>query len=234
MAAPYNAPNLVLAAGGNTYQGSIESLIPSPDTGSWYGIAQGCLKSDPTLIARQHTFPDAMLPRGLPFDPAAPSKVCLDYRTAWPMGSADAAAMVDAEARHPQFAFRGGAPGTVYQIDVESQLRRLDQPLGRCQAVIAEDAPLYRNTVAPPRPVGVPPEVQNAANPIAAIVRPEPGADACRAAADSMASAMSGRWVNNPTRYDTGRFTLPFQPPGIGSGSARQGGDPSARVWHRR
>lgn len=234
MAAPYNEPNLVLAAGGNTYQGSVESLIPSPATDSWYGVAQGCLKSDPTLIARYHTFPDAMLPRGLPFDPAAPSKVCLDYRTAWPMGSADAAAMVDAEAQHPQFAFRGGAPGTVYQIDVESQLRRLDQPLGRCQAVIAEDAPLYRNTVAPPRPVGVPPEVQNAANPIAAIVRPEPGADACRAAADSVASAMSGRWVNNPTRYDTGRFTLPFQPPGIGVGAARQGGDPSARSWHRR
>ena len=217
MAAPYNSPNLVLGAGGNTYQGSIESLIPDPTTSGWYGTAQGCLKSDPTLIARFHTFPDAELPRGKPDDPSAPARICMDYRTAWPLGTADAAAMVDAEAQHPQFAFRGGAPGTVYQIDVESQLRRLDQPLGRCQATLADDAPLYRNTVAPPRPVGVPAAVQNAANPIAAIIGTEPGADACRQSADAIASSMSSRWVNNPTRYDTGNFAIPFSPPGIGS-----------------
>jgi hypothetical protein len=232
MAAPYNSANLVLVAGGNSYQGSVESLIQSPDTSSWYGVAQGCLKSDPTLISRFHTFPDAVIPRGKPDEPAAPSRICMDYRTAWPLEVADAAAMVDAEAQHPQFAFRGGAPGTVYQIDVESQLRRLDQPLGRCQAVLATNAPLYRNTVAPPTPMGVSPEVQNAANPIAAIMGPDRGADACRDAADAVASKMSGRWVNNPTRYDTSRFVLPFQPPGIGSGSMRKGGDPSARSWN--
>ena len=206
----------------------IAQLVPAPiDVASWYSTQWGCLRGvDPTAVARRHTFSDAPIPRGVPFDPAAPSKICLEYRTAWPAaGSAEhaSAAMVEVERHHPQFAFSAGfGPVTVAQVDAESQLRRLDQPLGRCQAVIAEDAPLYRNTVAPPMVAqGVVPEgVQNATNPTAAIVR-ELGAERCRREADRVATAMSGRWVNNPTRQDTMRMEQPFAPPGIGQGEAR-------------
>jgi len=128
--------------------------------------------------------------------------------------------MIETEMNHPQFAFHAGGPATPYQIDVESQLRRLDQPLTKCQAIIPEDAPLHRNTVAPPPVHGVPEGVQNAANPVAAMVR-RVGAEQCRIDADTVASAMSGRWVNNPTRQDTKRFDLPFAPPGVGTGAAR-------------
>lgn len=214
----------------------MDSLIPAPNTSTWYRTQYGCLTSDPTRWARQHTFPDAMIPEGVPLDPAASSKICLDYRTAWPMeyrSNAEQEEMVLTEMSHPQFAFRAtvGGPATVRQVDVESQLRRLDQPLGRCQAVLAPDAPLYRNTVAPPVPppgtvsVGV----QNAGNPIAVIVQKP---DACRAAADAVASAMSGRSFHNPTRQDTARMVQPFAPPGVGNGDARSGSGLTAGIYY--
>jgi hypothetical protein len=219
MAGPY----MVMKPGLGEPQPTLTELVPAPDTSAWYRTEFGCLRDDPTRIARYHTFPDAPIPRGVPMDPAAPSYICLRYRTAWPQGGAPAAteAMVTAEAAHPQFAFRAGGPGTVSQIDMESQLRRLDQPLGRCQAVIADDAPLYRNTVAPPPPApgAVPREVQNACNPLAAMVGP--GGEGCREAADRVATAMSGRWIHNPTRQDTMRFDRPFAPPGVGTGEPR-------------
>jgi hypothetical protein len=218
----YNGSHLVLQNQDmNKYSGSdIDNLVSSPDTSSWYKTQYGCLRTDPTAIARRHTFPDAVLPRGVPQTAAPLYAGCMMYATAWPEEAVDAEPMVLTEQEHPQFAFSPGGPGTAYQIDVESQLRRLDQPLTNCQAVIAADAPLYRNTVAPPRPMNVPIGPQNAANPLAAIVRPVGEAD-CRVAADAVATAMSGRWLNNPTRQDTMRFAKPFEPPGVGTGAAR-------------
>jgi hypothetical protein len=215
---------------------AVAALIPAPDTSAWYRTDFGCIRTDPTLIVRRHTFPDAPIPRGVPETPAPPSRVCADttctlplsnvgvgctqYRSAWPQFAVDPSTMIDTAMNHPQFAFKAGGPGTPYQLDVESQLRRLDQPLGKCQAVIPEDAPLYRNTVAPPPVSGVPEGVQNASNPVAAMIR-SVGAEACRMEADSVATAMSGRRFWNPTRQDTMRFDQPFAPPGIGRGAPR-------------
>ena len=210
----------------------MESLIPGADTSAWYKTNYGCLRTDPTMISRLHTFPDAMIPRGMPDTAAPPMRVCSDsvcgvpkaagcqqYKTAWPVQIVNPEPMIQTEMNHPQFAFRAGGPGTMYQLDVESQLRRLDQPLTNCQAVIPEDAPLYRNTVAPPTSVSIDPRVQNAANPIAVMTRPDDPAAACRMAADGVASALSARWINNPTRQDTMRLGVPLAPPGIGTDS---------------
>jgi hypothetical protein len=186
-----------------------------PNTQDWYATRMGCLTWDQTRVARLHSFPDAAIPLGKPLDPAPHSKICLSYRTSAPAGAVSSAGMMETEMAHPQFAFRPGGPGTPYQIDVESQLRRLDQPLTKIQAVIPMDAPLFRDTVAPPVPTNVPAGPQNAANPIAAVVRPN--SDPCRAAADAVASQLSSRWINNPTRLDTQRFGEPFEPPGIGT-----------------
>lgn len=236
--ADYNSSHLVLLNPlKNIYQN--EATIGQPaDTSTWYQTNYGCLRTDPTMIARLHTFPDAMIPRGVPEAPAPPSRVCLDttcglssevtattagctqYQTAWPQYPVDPNPMIETEMNHPQFAFRPGGPATAYQIGVESQLRRLDQPLTNCQAVIPDDAPLYRNTVAPPPTQGMDPRVQNATNPTAAMVM-RIGAEQCRIDADKVAVSMSGRWANNPTRQDTKRFDLPFSPPGTGTGSAR-------------
>jgi hypothetical protein len=222
-AAAYGDSHLIIEKGGGV-KGyvAMSELVPAPDTTAWYSRQYGCLTRDQTEVARRHTFPDAVLPRGKPDDPAAPARICLSYRNAWPMTAADAGAMVEAEKNHPQFAFNGGGPGTARQIEVESFLRRLDYPLSNCQPAIGMDSPLYQNTVAPPAPINVPAAVQNAANPVAAIIQ---GVNECRAAADSMATSMSGRWAHNPTRYDTRRFVVPFSPPGIGSGEPRGPGD---------
>ena len=78
------------------------------------------------------------------------------------------------------------------------------------------DAPLFRNTVAPPPAVNVPENVQNAANPVAVLVR-DGSSSECRQEADSVAMSLSNRRFFNPTRYDTMRFAKPFSPPGIGT-----------------
>lgn len=213
----------------------MESLVENPDTSQWYKTNYGCLRTDPTMISRLHTFPDAMIPRGTPETAAPPSRVCSDstcgaavtvdragciqYRTAWPAEVVDPEPMIQTEMNHPQFAFRAGGPGTPYQIDVESQLRRLDQPLTNCQAIIPEDAPLYRNTVAPPVTQSVSPGVQNAANPIAVMTRSDDPAAACRRDADAVATGLSNRRFYNPTRQDTMRLGVPLAPPGIGTDS---------------
>jgi hypothetical protein len=219
MAAAYGDSHLIIQKGGGVKEYvAMSELVPAPDTSSWYTTQYGCLTRDQSLIASRHTFPDARLPRGKPEDPGAAARICLSYRNAWPMQAADAGAMVEAERNHPQFAFNGGGPGTMRQIEVESFLRRLDYPLGPCgQPVIGMESPLFHDAVSPPAPINVPAAVQNAANPIAAIVQ---GPDQCRAAADAVATSLSSRWVDNPTRYDTTRFAVPFAPPGIGTPAA--------------
>lgn len=227
MSAPFAGPHSVLQTGG--VADGMSGLIPAPATRDWYAPKLGCITWDQTRVATQHTFPDAPIPRGKPLDPAPHTKVCLTYRSSAPATEVSSEAALEMEMAHPQFAFSPGGPGTPYQIDVESQLRRLDQPLSKVQAVIPMDAPLYHNTVAPPTPMNVPAGPQNAANPLAAVVR---GVDPCRAAADAVASEMSSRWINNPTRQDTKRFSEPFEPPGIGtpspykSGAVSLGGQP--------
>ena len=224
--AAYNGPSLVLKTESNPY--AEREIVAGADTRYWYNTQWGCLKDDPTLAAR-HTFSDVNLPRGVPLTPVPHARICMEYRSSWPAQEVYAGPMVDAEATHPQYAFSPGGPGTIMQIDVESQLRRLDQPLTNCQAVLAEDAPLYRNTVAPPTPMNVPAGPQNAANPLTNIMRPGDSDRDCRTAADAVATAMSGRWIHNPTRQDTMRFDKPFAPPGVGTGQPRgpRGGAPA-------
>jgi hypothetical protein len=184
--------------------------VTAPDTSSWYSRRLGCNKSiDPTEISRQYAFSDQILPMGIPLDPAPATRICMNYVNNRPQEAVDPTALYEMGQSHPQFAFtpRGRGP-TALQIDVESQLRRLDQRLTKMQAVIAEDAPLYRNTVQPPQPTGVRADVLNAANPIATIVRPGP---ICRDAADEYAVRRSGLRFNNTTRQDTQLYT-DFEP----------------------
>jgi len=227
---PVEGPHMVLQTERHKYpETGMAAVVPEPNTAEWYRTQYGCIRWDQSKVARTHSFPDAPIPRGLPLDPAAHAKICLEYRSSAAPYIVNAESMVEASMNHPQFAFKAGGPGTPYQIDVESQLRRLDQPLSRVQAELPLNAPLYRNTVEPPPPRNVPAGPQNAANPIAVLVR---GADTCREAADAVATQLSNRWLNNPTRMDTKRFDEPFTPPGVGtpspykSGGVSLGGQP--------
>ena len=199
---------------------SMAKLVPQPATvGTWYTTQYSCLRTDPTRIARFHSFPDEWIPSAIPLDPAPLTRVCTFYDTtaAWAgvPAQGQGARVLATERAHPQFAFNGRGPASVAEIDAESQLRRLDRPMGNCtEPVLSMNSPLFYNTVAPPAPTGVATGPQNAANPVAAMVRPS--SSSCRTQADAVATAMSGRFVNNPTRMDTKQFALPFSPPGIG------------------
>lgn len=89
-----------------------------------------CLKYhwDPTMILR-HTLPEGRVP--LPTDPRPWVRVCMEYTTS---ATNEPAPEVPAGAVLPS----GGQfyPPTKYQesIDNESLLRRLDRPLGTCEA----------------------------------------------------------------------------------------------------
>jgi hypothetical protein len=179
--------------------------VPAPDTSAWYSRKHGCIKGvDPTEITRKFTFPDMMLGVGIPLDPSPYTRVCMNYVSSSPLEDLDPSAMVETAQNHPQFAFRPRGPNAT-QVDVESQLRRLDQRLTKMQAVIAEDAPLFRNTVQPPQPAGVRSDVLNASNPISSIIRP--GA-ICRDTADALAVQHSGLRFNNTTRQDTQLYSI--------------------------
>jgi len=187
-----------------------------PDTSSWYQTQYGCLRTDPTLIARYYSFPDVVLPRA-PKTPAPASQVCgsalcrpspgqqvncVQYDTAWPMERIDSAPLVTASLNHPQFAFHTYGPATPDQMDMESSLRGLDLPISRNQAVLPLNGPLFQS-MAPPPVTGLPEGVQNACNPVAAMVT---GRDSYRESQDAAAMGASNRLFNNPTLLDTAKL----------------------------
>jgi hypothetical protein len=188
-----------------------------PDTSSWYQTQYGCLRTDPTLIARYYSFPDVVLPRA-PKTPAPASQVCgsalcrpspgqqtmncVQYDTAWPMERIDSAPLVTASLNHPQFAFHTYGPVAPGQMDMESSLRGLDLPISRNQAVLPLNGPLFQS-MAPPPVTGLPEGVQNACNPVAAMVT---GRDSYRESQDAAAMGASNRLFNNPTLLDTAKL----------------------------
>ena len=176
-----------------------------PDTSGWYQTQYGCLRTDPTLIARYYAFPDVVLPIA-PLTPAPASQVCgspgQQYDTAWPMERVDSAPIVAASLKHPQFAFHTWGPATPAQMDMESSLRGLGLPISKNQAVLPLDGPLFQS-MAPPPVTGLPEGVQNACNPVAAMVH---GRDRYRESEDAAASAASSRLFHNSTLLDTAKL----------------------------
>lgn len=118
---PINFPR---ERGSPVYQGPLASEGPA----QFYPPV--CLQShwDPTAILR-HTLPAGYVPQ--PLDPRPWTKVCMQYTTA---GDNEPAPAVNNAIVLPS----GGQfyPPGKYQaaIDQESQLRRMDRPLGTCEA----------------------------------------------------------------------------------------------------
>ena len=112
------------------------------------------------------------------------------------------------------------APGAL-SLPGDSSPARRDRPASERTSSSVDAAESTRGpTREPPAVTGIPENVQNASNPVAAMIR-SVGAEQCRIDADKVATSMSGRLFSNPTRQDTMRFDLPFAPPGIGRGSPR-------------
>jgi len=181
-----------------------------------------CLKThwDPTAILR------LTLPGGggggssmaLPLDPRPWTRICMQYTTA---GEQERAPDVPAGAVFPS----GGQfyPPGRYQaaIDEESQLRRLDRPLGTCEGNQWEPSlrgDMFNSRVLVPdrAPPADPMRVQEIAFPKALL---RSGPYDCREANDKAAVAMTSDYIfNNATKQDRyklmGKATKPDAPAG--------------------
>ncbi len=178
-----------------------------------------CLKThwDPTAILR-HTLPSGGRSMALPLDPRPWTRVCMEYTTA---GEQERAPDVPAGMVLPS----GGQfyPPGRYQaaIDEESQLRRLDRPLGTCEGNQWEPSlrsDMFNSRILVPdrAPPADPLRVHEIAFPKALL---RSGPYDCREANDRAAIAMTSDFVfNNATKQDRykkmGKETRPAAPSG--------------------
>jgi len=167
-----------------------------------------CVRShwDPTKIYAR-TVPTSLV--SLPVDFRPYTKVCLEYRTTAP------------EQKAPEvpndLVFPGGGevyPPTRYlnNIDDESRLRRLDRPLGTCDAEqfrANQKGDMYVDRILVP-PATRPPSrfVEEISMPQALL---RSGPYHCRAEADQRNWDRSSRLFNNATKQD--RYKAPAEPP---------------------
>jgi len=168
-----------------------------------------CLQAhwDPTQILKR------TLPMGhisLPTDPRPWTRICMEYTTA---GDNDAAPSVNPNIVLPPGGSR--APYGLYSdaIAKESQLRRLDRPLGTCEADQWEPtlrSDMYdAHKLVPKRSTpSDPSRISEMAFPKALL---RSGPYDCRSAADSMNVAMASDYMfNNATKQD--RYKLMGKP----------------------
>lgn len=167
-----------------------------------------CLRShwDPTKIYAR-TVPTSLVSLPVDFRPYA--KICLEYRTTAP------------EQKAPEvpndLVFPGGGevyPPTRYlnNIDKESQLRRLDRPLGTCdgeQYTPDERGDMYVDRLLVPASTRPPSRFVEEMSMPQALLRAGPYH--CRAEADQKNWDRSSRLFNNATKQD--RYKAPAEPP---------------------
>lgn len=171
-----------------------------------------CLKYhwDPTAILR-HTLPERNVP--LPTDPRPWTRICMEYTSA---GTNEEAPSVPADVALPS----GGQfyPPTRYMaaIDNESKLRRLDRPLGTCEADQYEPNPhgdlFNMRAVLPDRKQPDSRFVSELSFPQALL---RAGPYPCRAAADAENLSRSGKLFNNATKQE--KYNQDFPTKKLGS-----------------
>lgn len=199
-----------------------------------------CLKThwDPTAILR-HSLPEGHLAQ--PLDPRPWTRICMEYTTA---GEQERAPDVPAGAVLPS----GGQfyPPGRYQaaIDKESELRRLDRPLGTLEGNQWEpslNSDMFNARILVPSraPPSDPFRVHEMAYPKALL---RSGPYDCRAADDRMATALTSDYLfNNATKQDRykmmGKPAKPAAPSGAlqaGPGKMRPDLDFSGRTVYEK
>lgn len=160
-----------------------------------------CLKShwDPTMILTR-TLPEQYVPQPLDFRPW--TRICMEYTTAGPAEAAPAVAPAAVMPSGGQFYPPGRYAAA---IDNESQLRRLDRPLGLCEGNQWEpplQSDMYVDKALVPRKMnwGEQARVQELAYPRALL---RSGPYDCRAAEDEKNIRLTSDFLfNNATKQD--------------------------------
>lgn len=159
-----------------------------------------CLKYhvDPTLMLK-HVLPEVNDSIELPLDPRPWSKIAMEYRTS---GTNEAAPVISASIVFP-------SGGSTYEpnrylnaITNESDLRRLNQPLRKCdlyQYLPPINGDMFNNRVYMKHPVHNQDRISNLSMPKVLMTT---GPDPCRSKDDSTAMQKSGRLFFNATKQD--------------------------------
>jgi len=153
---------------------------------------------DPTQIIR-HTLPDKSYNIPLPLDPRPWTKICLEYVNS---STNEAAPNIDPNIAFPAGGFFQDPNRYLASIDSESSLRRLDQPLRKCDNGQFEANPrgdMFNSRILVPREKNKFAGIPEVALPKATITA---GPYICRAEADSINMAVSNKPFFNATKQE--------------------------------
>jgi len=162
---------------------------------------------DPTQIIK-HTLPQENYSIPLPLDPRPWTKVCLEYVNS---STNEAAPYVDPNIAFPAGGFFQDPNRYLASVDSESQLRRLNQPLRKCD--IGQYEPNMKGDMFNSRILV--PSVQSKFSKIPEIAMPKAvltmGPYVCRAEADKINMEVSDKTFFNATKQN--RYYIKSAPP---------------------
>lgn len=162
---------------------------------------------DPTLVLK-HTLPEQHYSIPLPLDPRPWTKVCLQYVNS---STNEPAPSVDPNIAFPAGGFFQDPNRYLASVDSESQLRRLDQPLRKCDAGQYEPNPkgdMFNSRILVPSVPSKFSKVPDIAMPKTLITM---GPYECRAEADKVNMEVSDKPFFNATKQD--RYYIKSAPP---------------------
>ena len=153
---------------------------------------------DPTLMIK-HQIPDEKHSIPLPLGPRPWTKVCLEYVNS---ATNEPAPSIDPNIAFPAGGFFQDPNRYLASVDSESQLRRLNQPLRKCdggQYEVNNKGDMFNNRILVPSVQSKFTEIPEIAMPKALITM---GPYACREEADAINTAASSKAFFNATKQD--------------------------------
>ena len=153
---------------------------------------------DPTLMIK-HTLPEQNYNIPLPLDPRPWTKICLEYVNST---TNEPAPKVDPNIAFPAGGFFQDPNRYLNSIDSESQLRRLNQPLRKCDAGQYEpnnSGDMFNSRILVPTTNKFNQEIPEIAMPKALLTA---GPYTCRAEADAVNMSLSTKPFFNTTKQD--------------------------------
>jgi hypothetical protein len=162
---------------------------------------------DPTQIIK-HTLPEQHYNIPLPLDPRPWTKVCLEYVNS---STNEPAPQIDPNIAFPAGGFFQDPNRYLDSIDSESQLRRLDQPLRKCDIGKYEPNPkgdMFNSRILVPSNPSKFSKIPEVAMPKAVLTM---GPYVCRAEADKINMAVSNKQFFNATKQE--RYYIKSAPP---------------------
>ena len=162
---------------------------------------------DPTMMIK-HTLPEEQYSVPLPLGPRPWTKICLEYVNS---STNEPAPDTDPNIAFPAGGFFQDPNKYLASVDSESQLRRLNQPLRKCdtgQFLPEQDGDMFNSRILVPNNPKRTSQIPDIAMPKTVI---SAGPYRCREQADTVNTAVSNKTFFNTTKQD--RYYIKSAPP---------------------